>query len=274
VIHAASREALAALRPEVEAVLGRFSTEDGFTGLADELYGVAGLLDAQPRLRRMLADPAAAAAARAQLAESLFASRIGASGLAIVKAAAGLRWSSPWDLLDAIESSADEVLLAAAEQGGVIITVEDELFRLERILDDASALTTLLDEAIIDVARRQGLVDSLIDGKVHSLTAALVRHAVASSRKRNILLALDDLVEAAAARRSRSVARVVSAVALSNAQQEALADRLSSVYGRSIDVRLTVDPSIRGGLVVRVGDEIIDGSVAARQSEVRSAFAG
>jgi F-type H+-transporting ATPase subunit delta len=273
VIHAASREALAALRPEVEAVLGRFSTEDGFTGLADELYGVAGVFDAQPRLRRMVADPAAPSAARAQLAESLFGSRIGASALTIVKAAAGLRWSSPWDLLDAIESSGDDVLLAAAEQSDVISTVEDELFRLERILDSESSLTTLLDEAIVDVARRQGLLDGLINGKVHPLTEALVLHAVASTRKHNILLALDDLVEAAAARRSRSVARVISAVALSDAQQTALSARLTSIYGRSIDVRLTVDPTIRGGLVVRVGDEIIDGSVAARQTEVRSAFA-
>ena len=272
-IHAASREALTALRPEVESVLGRFSAEDGFTGLADELYAIAGVLDAQPRLRRMLADPASPASARAGLAESLFGDKVGASTLTIAKAAAQLRWSSPWDLVDAIESSADDVLLAAAEQAGVIGTVEDELFRLERILDAESALTTLVDEASADVSRRQGLLDGLVNGKVHNLTAALLRHAVASNRKRSVLLALDDLVEAAAARRERSIARVVSAVALTSAQQDALASRLTDMYGRSIDVRLTVDPGIRGGLVVRVGDEVIDGSVIARQTEVRSAFA-
>jgi F-type H+-transporting ATPase subunit delta len=273
VIHAASREALAALRPEVESVISRFSAEDGFTNLADELYAVAGLLDAQPRLRRMLADPASPPAARQELVESLVGGKVGASALAVLKSAVGHRWSSPWDLLDAIESSADDVLLAAAESAGVITTVEDELFRLERILDTESALTTLLDEASADVTRRQELLDALIRGKVHSLTEALVRHAMGSGRKRSILLALDDLVEAAAARRMRSIARVVSAVALTAAQQDALGARLSGIYGRSIDVRLTIDPTIRGGLVVRVGDEIIDGSVIARQTEVRGAFA-
>jgi len=273
VIHAASREALVALRPEVESVIGRFSAEDGFTGLADELYGVAGLLDAQPRLRRMLADPASPASAREELIESLVGGKVGASALAVLKAAVRQRWSSPWDLLDAIESSADDVLLAAAENAGAISTVEDELFRLERILDTESALTSILDEASADVSRRQTLLEGLVDGKVHNLTAALVHHAVASGRKRSILLALDDLVEAAAARRERSIARVVSAVALTAAQQNALAERLTSIYGRDIDVRLTIDPTIRGGLVVRVGDEIIDGSVSARQTEVRGAFA-
>jgi len=273
VIHAASREALVALRPEVESVIGRFSAEDGFTGLADELYGVAGVLDAQPRLRRMLADPASPASARQELIESLVGDKVSASALAVAKAAVAQRWSSPWDLLDAIESSADDVLLAAAEHAGVINTVEDELFRLERILDTESALTAILDEAGADITRRQALLESLIGGKVHALTAALVRHAVASGRKRSVLLALDDLVEAAAARRERSIARVISAVALSSAQQSALASRLAEIYGRNIDVRLTIDPTIRGGLVVRVGDEIIDGSVSARQSEVRGAFA-
>lgn len=272
-IHAASREALRSLRSEAESVLNRFSAEEGFTGLADELYAVAGVLDAQPRLRRMLADPAAPAASRGTLAESLFGSKVGASALAVVKAAAGLRWSSPWDLVDGIESTADDALLAAAEKAGVISIVEDELFRLERILDAEPGLTSLLDEPTADVSRRQGLLEGLVRGKVHNLTAALVRHAVASPRKRSVLLALDDLVEAAAARRERSIARVISAVALTDAQADALAARLTGIYGREIDVRLTVDPTIRGGLVVRVGDEIIDGSVSARQSEVRGAFA-
>jgi F-type H+-transporting ATPase subunit delta len=53
-----------------------------------------------------------------------------------------------------------------------------------------------------------------------------------------------------------------------------LAERLSEVYGRPIDVRYALDPSIRGGLVVRVGDEVIDGSLVTRLQEVRAAFAG
>ncbi|MCW2497784.1 F0F1 ATP synthase subunit delta [Jatrophihabitans sp.] len=272
-IHAASREALATLRPETDSVISRFSAEDGFTGLADELYAVAGLLEAQPRLRRMLADPAATASARVALAESLIGGKVGASASQVVTAAVGLRWSSAWDLLDAIETTADDVLLAAAEKAGVIETVEDELFRLERILDVESALTTLIDEAAADVTRRQNLLESVVAGKVHALTSALLRHAVASGRKRSILLALDDLVEAAAARRERSIARVITAVELDANQQRALEGRLSSLYGRRIDVRYTIDPSIRGGLVVRVGDEVIDGSISARLTQARDAFA-
>ena len=52
-----------------------------------------------------------------------------------------------------------------------------------------------------------------------------------------------------------------------------MADRLSEIYGRRIDVRYALDPSIRGGLVVRVGDEVIDGSLSPGSHDVRAAFA-
>lgn len=272
-MHAASREALGGVRAQVNAVLGRFARTEGLTGLAEELYSVAELLTAQPRLRRRLADPAAPPDQRTGLAQALLDGKISASALSVVSTAVAARWSTAWDLVDAIETSGDDVLLAAAERDDSIATVEDELFRLERILDNESSLTTLLDEATVDARKRSELIEQVLRGKASPVTTALVRHAVATQRKRSILLALDDLIEAAGARRERSVARVISAVDLTDEQMTALGERLSQLYGRRIEVRYAVDPAIRGGLVVRVGDEVIDGSVASRLDEIRSAFA-
>ena len=273
-MQAASRQALTDLRSEVASVLGRFSTTQGLAGLADELYAVADLLTAQPRLRRRLADPASPPEQRTGLAEALLSGKVSASALSVVDGAVAARWSAAWDLVDAIETSGDDVLLAAAESENALDSVEDELFRLERILDAESTLTTMLDEASVDASRRGDLVEGLLANKAHPVTIALVRHAVSTQRKRSILLALDDLISAASARRNRSVARVVSAVEMTDKQQGDLAARLSEMYGRRIDVRYAVDPSIRGGLIVRVGDEVIDGSIASRLTQVRSAFAG
>jgi F-type H+-transporting ATPase subunit delta len=273
-MQAASREARTTLRTQVESVLARFSAIDGMSALAGELYSVADLLTAQPRLRRRLADPASPAAARKGLADQLLQGKISASALSVIGSAVSQRWSTAWDLVDGIESSGDDVLLAAAEKAQVIDEVEDELFRLERVLDAESNLATLLDEVTAAPQRRVELIDQIIGSKVHPLTLALVRHAVTTQRKRSIRLALDDLIEAAGDRRERSVARVLSAVPMTDRQQNALADKLSELYGRRIEVRYAVDRSIRGGLVVRIGDEIIDGSVASRLIQVRSAFAG
>ncbi len=272
-MQSASREASAGLRAQVESVLGRFSSTDGLAGLADELYSIGGLLNAQPRLRRRLADPASSAEARKGLAEQLLQGKVSASALSVAGEAVSQRWSTAWDLVDALEASGDDVLFAAAEKAGVIDEVEDELFRFERIIDAESGLATLLDEVTATPERRVGLLDQVVGGKVHPLTLALIRHAVVAQRKRSIRLALDDLIEAAGVRRERYVARVISAVPMTDQQQSALADQLSDLYGRRIEVRYAIDPSIRGGLVVRVGDEVIDGSIASRMAQIRSAFA-
>ncbi|MFN2518521.1 MAG: F0F1 ATP synthase subunit delta [Jatrophihabitantaceae bacterium] len=271
--HAASREALVTLRERVDDVTGRFSTAQGMAGLAQELYEVVDLLITQPRLRRTLADPTTPAERRADLAGGLFHDRIGASAVQLVSVAVSQRWSSPWDLLDALETTADDVLFAAAEQDGKLDEVEDELFRFERVLNAESRLTTALDEASADAERRVALVRDVVGDKVHLITRTLLEHAVASQRKHSVTLALDDLLELAAARRNRSMARVVSAVELTGQQVTRLAAALSDLYGRPIDIRAAIDPRVRGGLVVRVGDEVIDGSIATRLSGARAALA-
>lgn len=273
-MRSASRKALAQLRERQQGVLDDAATSAALADLADELFAVADLLVGQPRLRRNLGDPATEAENRVSVVNQLLSGKVGDGALKITKAAVALRWSSPWDLADALETAGDEALFAAAEKDGVLDTVEDELFRVERILDSTGDLTGLLDEQSAPAARRVGLLDSLVEGKVTSVTQRLLRHAVGSQRKRSITLAIDDLLEQAAARQERSVARVVSAAPLTDQQQDRLVGALSELYGRKISLRSAIDPAVRGGLVVRVGDEVIDGSVAARLAEARTALAG
>jgi F-type H+-transporting ATPase subunit delta len=273
-MRSASRRALEALRTEENTVLeGRISA-DRMADIAGELYAVAGLLVAQPRLRRTLGDPATAAEGRAQLAESLFAAQLSREAQQLVSAAVSQRWSSPWDLTDALEDAGDTALFAAAEKSGALDQVEDDLFRLERILDAEGELAAMLDESAVDPQRRLSLLESLVSGKVARVTLALLQHAVASQRKRSLTLAIDDLLEKATARQERSVARVLSAVPLSDEQESRLEQVLSGIYGRAISVRTALDPHVQGGLVIRVGDEVIDGSVASRFAGARNALAG
>ena len=273
-IRSASRQALDELRKEEDAVFdGRISAET-LSKIAGDVYAVADLLVAQPRLRRTLGDPATAPERRVELVESLVGSDIDAKSLRIVKAAVALRWSTPWDLTDALEGAADRALFAAAEKQDKLDQVEDELFRLERILEAEGEAAALLDEFTVEPARRNALLDKLVGKKLTPVTLDLLHHAVASQRKRSITLAIDDLLDKASGRRNRSVARVTSAVPLTDAQQERLSAALSAMYGRAISVRTALDPQVQGGLVVRVGDEVIDGSIAHRLAAARSALAG
>jgi F-type H+-transporting ATPase subunit delta len=85
---------------------------------------------------------------------------------------------------------------------------------------------------------------------------------VLSPRGRTLERVLEEFLSLAAHRRSRMVARVTSAVPLSDDQQARLADSLAREFGGEVRLQVVVDPSILGGLTIRVGDEVIDASVA------------
>lgn len=275
-IHAASRLALAESRERLNGVLAGLPSRDAQAqqALASDLYSVSELLAGQPRLRRTLADPSTQASARAELARSLFGGRVGDAALSLTIDVVERRWSSAWDLADSLEILADDALLAAAEQQGQLDTVEDELFRFERILAANGELAVALDEAVVPAQRRVALLRTVLEGKASSLTIELIAHAIASGRKRSIELAINELLEASAARRNRSVARVISASELTSEQADRLGAVLSELYGRPINVRTAVDPAVQGGLVVRVGDDVIDGTVSTKLAAARAALAG
>jgi F-type H+-transporting ATPase subunit delta len=194
--------------------------------------------------------------------------------MAVVRTAVQQRWSSPWDLVDSIEQTADDVLLYDAEVAGSLGEIEDELFRFERILEAQPQLTTLLDSAAQPPDRRVQLLRTLVSGKVTPITLLLLEHAIRSGRRRGIAAAIGRLLEDTAARRDRSIARVISAVPLTDAQESRLSAVLSEYFRRRISVQTAVEPAVRGGLMIRIGDEVIDGTVSTRLAQARNAVAG
>jgi F-type H+-transporting ATPase subunit delta len=80
---------------------------------------------------------------------------------------------------------------------------------------------------------------------------------------------LAELADLAAKRRQRSVAHVRSAVALTAEQVDRLTATLTTIYSRPIALHVEVDPALAGGLTIKIGDEIIDGSIAGRLAALR-----
>jgi F-type H+-transporting ATPase subunit delta len=76
-------------------------------------------------------------------------------------------------------------------------------------------------------------------------------------------------VELATATRQREVAEVRSAVALDDTQRDRLAAALSRATGKQVEVRVIVDPAVLGGVVARIGDTVIDGSVRNRLAQLK-----
>ncbi|WP_138733156.1 F0F1 ATP synthase subunit delta [Modestobacter excelsi] len=276
-MHASSRAALEASREALQAQTGgaRSRTRgEALLALADELFAVAHLLDGQLSLRRALSDASVRPDDRAGLARRLFSGKVGEATLDVVATVARQRWSRPLDLVEATETLATEAALDAADARGELADVEDELFRFSRIVAGDDDLARILGNRSAPREGKTALLDRLLSGKVSPVTERLVRNALTSSHVHSAENEIERLSTAAARRRGQSVAHVISAVPLSGAQEQRLVDVLERIYGRTMGLQVQVDPEVLGGLVIRVDDEVIDGSIAHRLEAAGRRLAG
>ena len=271
VLQAASRESMASAQARLDAYVDSAQAPD-LQRLGDEVFAVTRLLVEQRSLRRLLADPSSPESARTGLVDRLLGRQLAAPTLDIAKQLVASRWSRPADLVTAFESVARLALLAVAEKDGSLDDVEDELFRFGRVLDREPELASLLADTTTPADQRISLLDRLIEGKVSPVTAVLLRQSVRLPRGRHLDVVCEELAELAAARRDRSIARVTAPVALSAEQEQKLTDSLTSLYGHPMSLQVELDPQLLGGLVVRVGGEVIDGSVASKLAAARRAL--
>jgi F-type H+-transporting ATPase subunit delta len=264
----ASRAALAAARERLESQIGDASVADR-ERLGDDLGAVAVVLGEQPVIRRHLADSAAPEQIRREMIEALFGGKVSRISLGILGDVVISRWSRPLDLVDGVEELAWQALLALAERDQSLDDVEDELFRFGRILVGQPRLATLLGDESAPAAGRLELLDTVLADRTAPVTRRLLEQAVRAPRRRPLEEIVEELVDRAAARRERSVAYVTAAGPLSEQQEQRLIDILNRIYRRPISLKVDLDPQLLGGLVIRVGEEVIDGSVAARLGQAR-----
>lgn len=288
---AASRHALAAARERLqehadnpaglldkarERLIGqpKGASGDDLLALSDELFAVARVLGGEPALRRALSDPSAKPEARAGLTRRLFDGKVSEVALDLLETVARQRWSRPMDLVEATETLGTDAALAAGEARDELEGVEDELFRFGRIVAGDPELARVLGDRTAPAEGKAKLLDQLLDRRASPVTTTLLRNVLTTGAVGNPEVTIELLSEAASRRRGQSLAHVISAVELTEEQERRLTDVLGRIYGRAIGLQVTIDPYIAGGLVIRVGDEVIDGSIAARLEDARRRLAG
>jgi len=266
-----SAGALREVLVHLEAVLGQEGVDVATVGT--DLFAVAGLLDAQPALRRAVTDPSTAPETRSALMRDVLSGRISESAAEVCAAAAAERWSATRDLGDALEHAGVVAQVTAAERAGQADELEDELFRFGRVVAGDAELRDVITDRTAPTAAKQSLVRSLLEDKATAPTVRLAEQAVAG-RHRSFQAAVDYFTKIAAERRDRYVATVRSAAPLSDEAKNRLADVLHRQYGRPVHLNTVVDPDVIGGLRVEIGDEVIDGSVATKLDDARRRLAG
>jgi F-type H+-transporting ATPase subunit delta len=254
-----TREALAEARSAL-AALGKVDLATG-----EQLLAAGRVIGESAPLLAALVDATAENANKVSIVDAIFGSYT-AAAKKLLGAVASARWSSGDDLLAGIEELGFRVLARSAEAS---VSIEDELFTFGEAVSSNAELELAVSSKLGSAESKASLVGALVTGKASKQTVAILEHLVQQPRERRIGALLKDAATAVADERGFTVATVTTASPLSSAQVTRLTKALGASYGREIHVNHVVDPSIVGGLRVQVGDDVIDGTISRRLTELR-----
>ena len=266
----ASAESLATLTEDLGRVID--SGADG-ARIGDDLFAVSEVLRREPRLRRAATDLSTDPEAKSGLLRQIFGAKLDGASLDLVAKAAGLRWAGPRDLGYALEELGVIAVVKAADLAGQADALEDQLFGFGRVVSENPGLRDALSDPARSIHDKQALVRDLLEGRATPAAIRLAEQSVTGTH-RTVAVAIVAYQKVAANHRNRLVATVHAARDLGDADRQRLAGALARQYGRPVHLNVVVDPEVVGGLSVEIGDDVIDGTVAARLDNARRKLAG
>lgn len=172
---------------------------------------------------------------------------------------------------DDLVASYGRAIAQIAQAEGAADRVSDELFEFARTVDSAPRLRDQLTDPSIPVGARSAATGEALQ-RAHPATVAAVQMLLAADRIRHISEIADAVAAESADQRGASVASVRTAMPLSDDQRQALGSALAERVGHPVDLKVIVDPELLGGVVVQIGETVIDGSVAKRLTEMRASL--
>lgn len=170
-----------------------------------------------------------------------------------------------------------EALAQVARETGAWDAWSEALNLLAAVCSDAEVEALIRNPAVAD-ARIVELAQSVLAGKTSAAIATDLNnllHLLAENDRLTLLPAIAAQFEAARAQAAGSLdAHITSAFALDNAQVAAICSRLEARYQRKVVATHAVDAGLIGGVVIQVGDEVMDASVRGKLADMRVALTG
>jgi F-type H+-transporting ATPase subunit delta len=160
-------------------------------------------------------------------------------------------------------------LFETAQKQSILQAVENDLDAVIQLLEETPAFRQMWNSPLIPSGRKRDLLAQLFADSIQNLTLSFLRLLV-DKRREELLIPVRAEIHQMADSFSHLVrAEAVFAVPPTVAEQDELRASLEQRTGEKVEMTVTVDPEILGGVVVRLRDTIIDGSVRGTLERLR-----
>lgn len=158
-----------------------------------------------------------------------------------------------------------------AKEGKDIKALETDVAALQAAIADSPDFTTLLTSPLYNRDEQGAAVTAISKKMGLSVTVSNVLSLLVAKRRLFVLPhMLAVLQDRLADERGEMTAEVTTAKSLTKAQSDKLAKTLSGQVGKTVTIKQTVDESIIGGLIVKMGSRMIDTSIAAKLNALQN----
>lgn len=148
-------------------------------------------------------------------------------------------------------------------------TVERDLVTFLGIAQESADLRALLRSPVIENWRKKNILDEILKGRISDLTLGFFELTVMKGRMghfREIISAFQDLYDA---HRNMVRIEITSAVALDDASRDKVKTAVAKRTGKTVIPTYHVDPAVLGGVSVRIGDTVLDGTLRHQLADLR-----
>jgi len=160
-------------------------------------------------------------------------------------------------------------LYEEADQAGVLEAVDEDILMLRRSLESNRDLARVFESPVIPQGKKDTIIQELLTDRAEPLTVQFLRLLVRKDRETRAEAILDAYQALRDDHRGIVDAEVTVAHPLSDEDRAALVEALEEKTGKEIRLHLDEDPDLIGGMVIRIGDRVFDGSVRSQLHALR-----
>jgi len=166
-----------------------------------------------------------------------------------------------------------KALYEASVEQNVLDDIVTDVHRVVELMRDSEEFEQFVINPMLSPQIKSDLLQQLLGEAVHPLLVNFLLLLAAKQRERLLVSILQTFLEIVDLRANRLIAQVTSAVPINDAQQTSLVKELSEYSGKEVRLELSEDVTVKGGIVVRLGDTVFDGSVTAQLQRMKDLLA-
>ncbi len=163
-------------------------------------------------------------------------------------------------------------LLSAAEKGNFLDQIVEELLVIKQVLHNSHDLVRAMESPLVKVDKKMRILEEIFKGTVGDKMFLFFGLVARKKRAGQLPEIIDEFLILLDAKRGIVNVDITSAATLSEEQSADLVSRLEAYTGKSVRPRMLINEAVIGGVAIKIGDTIIDGTISHQLYKLRKSL--